>query len=151
MEAAGSTRTVEDQRASSAVDSWIAAVLIGTALIGLWATIYATAVGGLIGWLIAVPTALFPATFLPLWMLWHTVYRLEAEHVVAASGPFRWRVAYRDIRSVTRRRELSAGPALAMDRLVIDYAPMGWLIISPRDPEAFARALHERLNRSGGA
>ncbi|MGY6553576.1 MAG: PH domain-containing protein [Wenzhouxiangella sp.] len=134
---------------SSAVDGWIAAVLIGTALIGLWATIYATALGGLIGWLIAVPAVLIPATILPLWMLWHTVYRLESEHLVAVSGPFRWRVAYRNIRSVKRRRELISGPALSLDRLVIEYAPMGWLIISPRDPEAFTRALHERLHRSG--
>lgn len=64
----------------------------------------------------------------------------------AVNGPFRWRVAYRDIRSVTRRREFMAGPALSMDRLVIDDGPMRWLIISPRDPEAFQQALQQRLD-----
>ena len=132
---------------NSAVDTWIGAVLTGTALFGLWATAYALQTGGLLGLLIAVPLMLIPATVLPLWMLLHTVYRLEPEHLVAVSGPFRFRVAYRDIRSITRRREFMSGPALSMDRLLIDYGPMRWLIISPSDPAAFQQALQQRLNQ----
>lgn len=132
----------------SAVDVWVAAVLLGSALVCLWAAIYSMLVGGLVAWIIGVPTLLI-GTVMPLWMLLGTVYRLEPEQIVARSGPFRWRVAYRNIRSITRRRELMAGPALSMDRLVIDYGPMRWLIISPRDPEAFQHALEQRLNRTG--
>ena len=145
---AAATKPAENRSMKSAVDVWIAAVLLGSALVCLWAAFYSILVGGLVGWIIGVPTLLI-GTVMPLWMLLGTVYRLEAEQIVARSGPFRWRVAYRDIRSITRRRELMAGPALSMDRLVIDYGPMRWLIISPRDPEAFQHALEQRLNRTG--
>lgn len=138
-----------DQRMTSAVDIWIAVVLLGSALLGIGATIFSIEVGGLFGLLIAVPLVLLPTTMLPLWMLLHTVYRLEADHILAISGPFRWRVPYRDIRSITRRRELTSGPALSMDRLVINHGPMGcWLIISPHDPEAFQQALQKRLSKT---
>jgi len=131
----------------SAVDTWVAVVLVGSALVALWATGVLILDGDLISWMIAVPVALL-GTILPLWMLLHTVYRLDDDHLVARSGPFRWRVPYADIRTVSRKKEWMSGPALSMDRLVIDYGPMRWLIISPHDPEAFRSALLERVQAS---
>lgn len=139
-------RDSRDQRSMrSAIDSWIAVILGISALVCLWAASVLLLSNSIVGWVAGIATLLLGAG-LPIWMMLHTVYRLEDDHLVAESGPFRWRVAYRDVRSITRRRELLAGPALSMDRLVIDYGPMRCLIISPRNPEAFKSALQRRVD-----
>lgn len=128
----------------SGVDLWLASVLSASILVCLWAGIVMILDGSFWGWLMGVATLLL-GTGLPAWMLLETVYQLEEEQLVARTGPFRWCVAYRDIRSVTPKRSVMAGPALSMDRVVIDYGPMRWLVISPRDPEAFMQALKARV------
>ncbi len=140
-----SAQKSQDSRSMrSATDGWIALVLGISALVCSWAAGTLLLTSSIMAWLAGIGTLLL-GTVLPIWMLLHTVYRLENDHLLAESGPFRWRVAYRDIRSITRRRESMAGPALSMDRLVIDYGPMRNLIISPRDPEAFQQALEQRI------
>ena len=135
---------MSDMIMKSAVDTWIAVLLWGSALVCLWAAKFLILGGGGVEWITALAVATLGAG-LPFWMLLHTVYRLDDHELVAQSGPFRWRVSYRDIRTVQRRREFASGPALAMDRLVIEYGAGNILVISPTDPAAFQTALNERV------
>lgn len=128
----------------SAIDPWVAAVLWASAIVSLVGGVVIGLAGGLAAWLVAGSIMLLGAG-LPLWMLFRTLYQLGEDELIAISGPLRWRVPYHRIRRVNRERTLIAGPALSMDRLVVDYGPMQALIISPRDPEVFIQALEARM------
>ncbi len=128
----------------SKVDCWIALLLGGSVLACAAAALSLFAAGGVTAWVLAV-LVLLGGVGLPASLLVNTRYRLEGDHLLAVSGPFRWRVQYRDIRSVEQSRTLLSGPALSMDRLLVDYGPMRWLVISPDDPEAFRAALIQRV------
>ena len=114
----------------------------------LWIAIVTCAIAGLalmfegsfLLWNVGLLT-LLSGSVLPLWMLLRTHYRLEEDRLVAVSGPFRWRVDYRDIQSIRREPTMIAGPALSMDRLLITYGGYRFLVISPRSPEVFQKAL----------
>ena len=52
-----------------------------------------------------------------------------------------WNIPRKDIHSIKPSRSLLSGPALSMDRLKISYAGKGTILISPREKDAFLRAL----------
>jgi hypothetical protein len=130
----------------SRIDGWVAVVLVATIVVCLWAGVSIIA-GGSITELLLGMAVLAGGALLPGWMLWRTDYKLDTDALVARSGPFRWRVAYADIRKATRKRCLLSGPALSMDRIVIDYGPWRQLVISPRDPEHFLVELQSRREK----
>ena len=68
---------------------------------------------------------------LPLWLLFGTDYTLAHDALTVRSGPLRWRVALADITGIEPVRDLASGPALAFDRLALDYGPGKRLLISP--------------------
>lgn len=134
----------------SGIDLWVALALGFSVLASLFAGVVLAAEAGPIPILMGVFIVALGGG-LPAWMLADTCYRLEDDHLVAKSGPFRWRVPYRQIRDVQVKRTMMAGPALSMDRLVIDLGPMNWLVISPKDRDLFRQVLVSRLDLPGSA
>ena len=128
---------------SSKVDAWLAAIVVGAAVAAL----------GVAGALLTsdVPSRLPLAIFLaaigggvPLWVMGGTRYIVGPAELRIVSGPFRWRVPLRDIRTVTPTRNPLSSPALSLDRLRIDYGRRKWIMVSPRDRKAFVSELRRR-------
>jgi hypothetical protein len=124
----------------SKLDAWLAVVVVVPALVAL----------GIAGTLLVgdmparVPIALLLAALggvLPLWVIGATRYTVGGGELRIVSGPFRWRVALRDIRAVRPTRKPLSSPALSLDRLRIEYGEQKWIMVSPRDHDAFVRTL----------
>lgn len=80
-----------------------------------------------------------------VWTLLGTYYVIDATALVAHSGPFRWSIPLREIRSVRSTRDTHSGPALSFDRLRIEFgAGRRVLLVSPRDKDAFLADLISR-------
>lgn len=78
---------------------------------------------------------------LPVWLMLSTRYVIEDGTLRVRSGPFRWTIPLRDIRSVEPSRSVLSSPALSLDRLKIRYGAGRSLLVSPRDVEGFRQAL----------
>ena len=123
----------------SKVDTWLAGAMVAAALLVL-------IVGGLMvssplraKWFVVPPMVLL-GVVLPLWLLLSTDYRIADQNLLIRSGPFRWRIPIREIRSVGPTRNARSSPALSLDRLLITYGRGQSCMISPKDKEGF---LHE--------
>ena len=125
------------------MDAWLAAIVVVAAVAAL----------GVAGALLVsdVPYRLPLAAFLgaiggvlPLWVMGGTRYIVGAAELRIVSGPFRWRVPLRDIRAVTPTHNPLSSPALSLDRLRIEYGRRKWIMVSPRDREAFVSELRRR-------
>ena len=81
---------------------------------------------------------------LPLWTLLTTRYTIDGTSLHVRSGPFRWTIPLRDIRSITPTRDLGSSPALSLDRLRIEYGGGRVLLVSPREKDTFLRDLQDR-------
>lgn len=135
-------------RFRSKVDAWLLVVMVGAAL-AVFLSIRMASAEGLLPpvWVLAVILAL--TVVLPVWLLAATHYTFTEEQLVIRSGPFRWRIPLRDIRSADASRNPVSSPALSLDRLRIDYGSGRVVYISPRDREGFLRELESR--RHGGS
>lgn len=133
----------------SQVDAWIALVILGAALlcgfdvgsefVREWASPHrSTGVLTLFTGILALGVAF------PIWVLVSTRYVLSRDRLDVHCGPFRWRIALRDITRVEPSRSTLSGPALSLDRLRIDYGGARSIVISPRERETFVRVLEER-------
>jgi len=129
---------------TSKVDSWLAIVLLASAVISLVAGYSVLSQGGGGSISIALFTVVVGAG-LPLWLLVDTRYVLDEQHLRIRSGPFRWQIPYREIRKVEASRSGASGPALSLDRLRIDYGVGRSCLISPADRERFVAALESQL------
>lgn len=127
----------------SKVDAWLAAIIAISALVVL----------GVAGALLLsdVSSRHFLAAILagtgallPLWVIAGTRYIVGPAELRIVSGPFRWRVPLRDIRAVTPTRSPLSSPALSLDRLRIEYGRRKWIMVSPRDRQAFVSELRRR-------
>ena len=133
------------QRFRSKVDTWLLLIIGGTLLVVGWVLHHAPLPWFLIWPLLALSAAL------PVSTLLGTHYTLDGEWLLIRSGPMRWRVAIRDIRSVTPTRSPLSSPALSLDRLRIDHGPGRIVLISPADKAGFLAALKERQRMLGSA
>jgi uncharacterized membrane protein YfcA len=79
-----------------------------------------------------------------VWTLLGTYYVVDTASLVAHSGPFRWTIPLREIRSVRSTREARSGPALSFDRVRIEFGAGRVLLVSPREKEAFLADLASR-------
>jgi len=79
-----------------------------------------------------------------VWTLLGTYYVVDPTSLVAHSGPFRWTIPLREIRSIRSTREARSGPALSFDRLRIEFGAGRVLLVSPRDKQAFLADLVSR-------
>jgi len=132
----------------SARDRWL--------VVTIWLAAAAAAVGTLA--LVAAPGPLavrlpsllldLSAIGLMLWVIEGTRYHLEDDELLIRSGPFRWRMALREIEEIQPSDSLISGPALSTRRLAVHLAGRRRpLLISPMDRDLFmaeiaARAPH---------
>jgi hypothetical protein len=126
----------------SKVDGWLAAVIAGGAMVSVAAVVTVAIVESLLIALALAPLILLGAA-LPLWVLGSTSYTFEASHLYVRSGPFRWKVALREIRRVAPTRSPWSSPALSLDRLRIEYGGR-WIMVSPQDKDGFLAELERR-------
>ena len=92
---------------------------------------------------IALPIVLLLVSYLMLWTLYGTRYRLTDFELRIACGPFRWRIPYDDIERISPTRSPVSGPACSLDRLEVvapDASTLG-LMISPERKLEFLREL----------
>jgi hypothetical protein len=114
-------------------------VIGGSTLLANWAT---------------VSLVFLPLVGFPVWILASTNYSITTNEIAIRSGPFSWKVPFRDITIVERSFSRRSGPALSMDRLRVAYGRGKSILISPDNKEAFLRELdasrHEmsRLHRN---
>lgn len=130
-------------RMRSKTDAWLVAVLLSSIALlvaGLWT---AHAQDGPLPLALIAPILLLGAG-LPVWVLVGTHYTFVDDHLVVHSGPFRWRIALREVRAVAPTRSPLASPALSLDRLRIEYGAGRSVMVSPVDKEAFLRELERR-------
>jgi len=93
---------------------------------------------------------IFPTVAIVVWMMLATYYTLDDQDLTVRCGPFRWRIALREIGAVSATRDPSSGPALSLDRLRVEYGGGRALLISPRDASGFLMDL-ERLKAGATA
>jgi hypothetical protein len=124
----------------SKLDTWLAAVIAVPAVValGIAATLLVSDMPA--RWPIALLLGALGGV-LPLYVIGATRYTVGDGEIRIVSGPFRWRVALRDIRTVRPTRNPLSSPALSLDRLRIEYGASKWVMVSPRDQDAFVRAL----------
>ena len=130
----------------SAVDWWIALILLaGAALVPLLLALALTGFGrDLVGSAsMLVAAAIMASTLTGL--VWPVRYTLAGEVLVVRSGLLRQRVRLADITSVEPTRALWSSPALSSRRLRIRYGA-SWILVSPRDRDAFLADLAARCN-----
>jgi hypothetical protein len=94
-------------------------------------------------WLIVALVLLLLIGF-PVWVLTSTNYTITTNELTIRSGPFSWKIPFRDITAVERSASRRSGPALSMDRLRIDYGQGKSILISPDNKEAFLQELDAR-------
>jgi hypothetical protein len=128
----------------SKVDSWLAAVLLGSAGICV-AAVVLVGVKESPGLALAVAPLVLIGAGLPLWLLRSTHYTFDDSTLHIRCGPFAWRVPLREIRAVTPTRDPLSSPALSLDRLRIEFGRMGSIMVSPEDKEAFLAELRKRV------
>lgn len=127
----------------SKVDGWLKAVLLLTAL-SCAVAVLAPGLAGAPLLALAVSPMLLVGIGLPLWLLNSTCYTLGEDKLEAKCGPFRWTVPLAEIRRLSETRNASASPALSLDRIRIDYGQGRWIMVSPRDRDAFLAELRSR-------
>ncbi|MFT4194101.1 PH domain-containing protein [Ottowia sp.] len=128
----------------SKVDAWLAALLLASALLVLIAVITGWPRQATLAYAVLLVALLALGTGLPLWVLAATGYRLEQDALAIRCGPFRWRIPLKDIRAVEPSRSWLSSPALSLDRLRIRHGRAGQVLVSPKDRQAFVRALRRR-------
>ncbi len=121
----------------SKVDTWLWGVILFTVGISAYA-------GGLCvlegEWLAALLIGLF-GPVVPLWLLFSTRYIVADNRLRVRAGPFSWVIPLDEITSVQPSRNPLSSPALSLDRLVIRYGRGHSLMVSPREKDAFLRAI----------
>jgi len=130
-------------RFRSKVDTWFVtlATLSGMAVIGLSLPMYRMdARAGLAASLIV--TAFVLASL--AWIVQSTMYSITDEELLIDCAGRRWQIPLHEIRRVAMTQRTGFAPALALDRLVIEYAVAASIVISPRDKRAFVRELDAR-------
>ncbi|WP_188689197.1 PH domain-containing protein [Pullulanibacillus camelliae] len=84
---------------------------------------------------------------LPLFFLWMwltTYYVLSDKYLIIRFGPFKKVVLLAAIQSVRKTNNPMSSPALSIKRLEIIHSNGAFVLISPRNREAFIEVLKER-------
>jgi hypothetical protein len=96
----------------------------------------------------SLAVAVFGAAVLAgaLWMQFATYYRLEGETLLVRCGPLRWTIPVASITSVTPTDDPTAGPALSLQRVRVEFTKNGRadeIFISPDDRDGFIAELRK--------
>ncbi len=144
--------TPEGPRFRSAVDRWLAVVLVAGPAVGVLLPLFAAYGHAEWPWPSFISAVVFGAIYgLFLFPLW---YELGEDAVIIRFGRFRSRVRYAELRAVRPTGNPISSPALSLDRLHLDAGSALGPNISPRERDAFLDALVARcphLRREGDA
>jgi Bacterial PH domain len=88
--------------------------------------------------------AVISGAILVTWVVLSTYYEFAVDALMVHSGPFSWRIRFKDISAVRESSSVRSGPALSMDRLEIAFDHGKALLISPADKAGFLAALYRR-------
>ena len=124
----------------SAIDWWYWAVIAACAALLCVVTLDVVAAGETVGF-VAIAISALLVLGLPLWLAASTSYTVTSDQLLVRSGPFRWRVQLSDITSISPSRSALSAPALSLTRLEIRYGAGQSLLVSPKDKDAFIKAL----------
>lgn len=124
----------------SKVDLWLVLLLAASALFSLVSLVPT------LGLVLALLLELLIVLVL-LMLLWPCEYRLEPDRLNIRSGLLHWRIRYPEIVSAEPSFDLTAAPALSVQRVKIRTTGRTFLV-SPNDREGFIDALMERVNRA---
>ena len=130
-------------RFASKIDLWL---WLTTALT-LAVCVFAVITVGVRGPALAVVAMLVVCALtlgLLLWVVLGTGYGFTERDLLVHSGPFRWRVPFKEVRAVADSRSWLSSPALSLDRLCITYGRGSSILISPRDKLSFLSELQRR-------
>jgi len=143
--------TSSDEQFSSAVDLWLAALLVALPAVAVVPVVLSLLDGGeglgaaLIGLLIIV--GIYGGLLFPLY------YRLEDDALLIRFGLVRRRIPYQEIRAVKPTWNPLSAPALSLRRLRVEYGAgsFSFALISPARREEFLESLARRtgLVKSG--
>ncbi|WP_406672523.1 PH domain-containing protein [Natronospira sp.] len=125
----------------SKIDTWLLLVLLGVMGVCAYSGVNMFLSGHEAWWSYLAVWGL--GVLLPLWLLTGTYYVLSPERLIVRSGPVKWQVPVSEIRSIIPTRNPLSSPALSLDRLKINYGIGKYVMISPREREAFIQQLTE--------
>lgn len=127
----------------TAVDAWIGAILVGTAVVAAVSIGAAFLVADLGTGVVLVITGLLLVLLL-VGLAWPIRYTFGEDHLLIRSGALlRFRVPLADITAVTPTRAAWSSPALSMNRLRVE-AGRSQVLISPQDRSDFLAELQLR-------
>lgn len=81
-----------------------------------------------------------------LWMQFATYYRIDGDALFVRCGPLRWTIPLDAITSVTSTDDPTAGPALSLQRVRVQFTKNGRadeIFISPDDRDGFIEAIRK--------
>lgn len=130
----------------SAIDTWFYVLALGLPVVLIGTILASLEVHDLPAILVIAVVALI-SLGLPVWLMLSTRYVIQDGTLRVRSGPFRWTIPLREIRSVEPSRSVLSSPALSLDRLKIRYGAGRSLLVSPRDVEGFRQALGRPASR----
>lgn len=78
-----------------------------------------------------------------LWIWFGTGYRIEGSMLKVTFGPFREKIAIHDITAIRRAHHPFTSPSLALRKLEITTSTHDVTYVSPKEEDAFLRALLE--------
>jgi hypothetical protein len=128
----------------SEVDHWLGALLVASATVSVAGVVIVGIEAGPTLAAFLSPVMLLGAA-LPVWMLCATGYTVDASILHIRCGPFSWRVPLHEIRSITPTRNPASSPALSLDRLRIEVAGGGSILVSPQDKDGFLEEVRKRV------
>lgn len=124
----------------SKVDLWLILLLLASALFSLFSLVPTT------GLVLALLLELLIGLVL-LMLLWPCEYRLDPDRLTIRSGLLSWRIRYLEILSAEPSFDLSAAPALSVQRVKIRTTGRTFLV-SPLDRDGFIDALMQHVDRA---
>jgi membrane protein YdbS with pleckstrin-like domain len=127
----------------SRIDTWLVGVIVVAALGAVAACAVLLTASVPRGWMVAT-SLLLTTVGLPVWLLTTTRYQFQGEELLIRSGPFKWSVPIRQVKTVSDTRNPMSSPALSLDRLLIEYGQGKSIMVSPQDRQGFLAELNSR-------
>ena len=125
----------------SKCDLWVAAIIIASMGMCIYAIIDIIQLGNVKHYPIAIVIAVL-GTGMPAWMLLDTKYTITSEELMIQSGPFKQAIALACIERVSESHSALASPALSLDRLMIQYRQGRVVLVSPKDKQELIETLN---------
>lgn len=133
----------------SAVDWWLALIIVGCEALVIWVAIDAAMEKAAIDWMTLLVAIGCSVIFVPMFGIKYVMYE---EHLLVSMSIFgKIRIAYKDIVEVKKSCNPLSSPALSVKRVQIDYMQGGvhrMVLISPKNREAFIKEIEDRAERS---